>query len=65
MKRDKTFKREKKPAGWLLYTCTIITVNNVQIMTHDDDNMLLPTTACRAILRYLYIISQSTAPHGF
>jgi len=54
----------KKPACGLLYTCTIITVNNVQIiMTHDDYIDYTPTMACRAILRYTYNIVDDS--HGF
>lgn len=36
MKRDKIFKRKKTCLRVIILTCTIITVNNVQIMTHDD-----------------------------
>lgn len=59
--------REKKPARELLYTCTIITVNNVQIiMTRDDyiDYIILPRWP--AVQYYvIYIILWSTTHTDF
>jgi len=61
MKRDKIFER-KKPDGWLLYTCTIITVNNVKIMTHDDNNAAAHDGLPCNITLYFITVDGS---HGF